>query len=626
MTRYVLSIGFVAMVFIIVPRTPLEGPVGGVLALSSVVVCCWFSGVGPALLMPLTVWLVSRFPLDEPVQSLVPSAQEFLSFLGLTMLTGAVGLAGQFRDRLKAATREHDVRLREQRRALSAARIIFRDVEGRITTWTEGAQQLYGWSSDEAAGRLTHELLRTEFPVPLETIRNELLRERQWRGEVVQTSKRGEKLNVAVHGILYSAENNGRMGVAEVHNDVTALRHAEAAIRESDRQKDLFIATLAHELRNPLAPIRSGLDVLRMMHADSPDDENVLEIMRRQLEHMVRMIDDLLDVSRINTGKVELRRAPVKLADVIHDAVATCRPQIDEAQHTLQVRVPAEPIFVHADAARVVQVLTNLLSNAIKFTAAGGDIGLSAACNNGQVTICVRDTGAGIPAELLPHIFDMFVQVKDPHYRSSTGLGLGLHIVRNIIELHGGTVEARSEGPGRGSEFLIRLPVLTQHAPTGIAPHSPGFSQNGKPASQRVLIVDDNRDAARTLSLMLSRAGFQCRAAFDGPSALLAAKEFNPQAVILDLGMPDMDGLEVARRLRTNPNLDGLLLIAVTGWDKLEDRRKSREAGFDHHLAKPVPFDHLCGLLSHVTSKPVTAPNLELSLATVTAAPLTEHR
>jgi PAS domain S-box-containing protein len=620
-TRYLLSIGVVVAVFTVVPYTPLDGPVGGVLALSSVVVCCWFSGVGPALLMPLTVWVVSRFPFDAPVQSLLPSAQELLTFLGLTMLTGAVGLAGQFRYRLKTATRHHDARLREQRRALSAARIIFRDVEGRITTWTMGAEQLYGWTSDEAAGCLIHDLLRTEFPVPLDTIREELLREGQWRGEVTQTSKRGEKLNVAIHGILYSGENNGRRGVAEVHSDVTALRLAEAAIRESDRQKDLFIATLAHELRNPLAPLRSGLDVLRMMHADSHDDQSVLEIMQRQLEHMVRMIDDLLDVSRINTGKVELRRAPVKLADIIHDAVATCRPQIEEAQHTLQVSLPAENIILLADAARFVQVLTNLLSNAIKFTDAGGDVGLSAVRNGDQVTVCVRDSGAGIPTELLPHIFDMFVQVQDPHYRSSNGLGLGLHIVRNIVELHGGTVEARSDGPGRGSEFLIRLPVLTHHAPIGGERQPTRFAQNGRPASQRVLIVDDNRDAARTLTLMLSHIGFECRAAFDGPSALVAAEEFDPQAVVLDLGMPGMDGLEVARRFRANPDNGGLLLIAVTGWDKLEDRRKSREAGFDHHLAKPVPFDRLCELLGHGTTTPMAAA----PPAAVTAAPVTDR-
>jgi PAS domain S-box-containing protein len=591
-TRYALSLGFVAGVFALIPLTPLDGPVGGIIALSSVVACCWFSGVGPALLMPLIVWLTSQLHSDDPTP--VPSSRELMTFIGLSMLTGAMGLAGGFWRRLRTATLEHDAIMREQTRALSAARIVFRDLDGRITKWNEGAVQLYGWTREEATDRVIHELLRTETPLPLDEIRGKLLLDGQWRGEVVQRHKGGHPLNIVVHAILYSGDGAGRIGVAEVHTDVTELRRAEARIRESDRRKDLFVATLAHELRNPLAPLRTGIEILRMRLSESPDDIAVLETMRRQLEHMVRMVDDLLDVSRINTGRVELRRSRVMLSDVVRDAVAACQPQIQSASQHLTVTIPEAAVLLDADGARLVQVLMNLLGNASKFTDARGEISLNAVREEDQVVIRVRDNGAGVPADALPHIFDLFSQVEDPLRKSRDGLGLGLSIVRTIVELHGGTVEGRSEGPGQGSEFVVRLPVIdvSQPCPT-VDPSEGKDHQNGHPASRRVLIVDDNRDAARMMSVMLSMAGFTCHSVFDGPSALRAAVEFDPHVVVLDLGMPGMDGLEVARRLRAEDRYNAVLLVAVTGWDKEEDRRLTQEAGFDHHLAKPVSFEKL---------------------------------
>ncbi|MBX3437853.1 MAG: response regulator [Planctomycetaceae bacterium] len=596
-TRYLLALGFVGAIFAVIPQTPLNGPVGGMLVLLSVIVCCWFSGVGPALLMPFTIWIVSRLPFNTPARPLIPSAREFLVFFALTMLMGAMGLAGQSRRRLRTATREHDARIHEQARALSAARIIFREIDGRITSWTDGARELYGWTASEATGRIMQELLRTEFPVPLDVIHETLLRDGQWRGELIQTGKGDQRLNVVTHYILYSDECEDSRSVAEVHTDVTNLRLAEAAIRDSDRRKDIFVATLAHELRNPLAPLRSGLDVLRMTRKGSADDAAILEIMHRQLDHMVRMVDDLLDVTRMNTGKVELRLSPVNLADLVRDAVAACRTQIDTAGHELTVTIPQEDIQLEVDAARLVQVLTNLLSNAVKFTDAGGRICLSALPENGQIAIHVADTGCGIPATALPHVFEMFAQVDDPHFRSSGGLGLGLNIVRTLVELHGGTVEARSEGPGRGSDFIVRLPMIMQNA-TARATSLPNDSApDGKSLLKRVLVVDDNRDAANLLTLMLTKSGFQCQSVFDGPSALLAVDDFRPEAVILDLGMPGMSGLEVAERLRAKERDERLLLIAVTGWDKEHDRLRSRQAGFDHHVAKPVPHEQLRTLL-----------------------------
>jgi CheY-like chemotaxis protein/nitrogen-specific signal transduction histidine kinase len=409
-----------------------------------------------------------------------------------------------------------------------------------------------------------------------------------------------------VHCILYAGDNGGQPGIAEIHNDVTDLRRVEAEIRDSDRRKDLFVATLAHELRNPLAPLQSGLEVLRMSQSGSTDARSILEIMQRQLDHIVRMVDDLLDVSRINTGKIELRRTSVLLADVFRDAIEACRPQLDAARHELQVVVPEQAVTLHADAARLVQVLVNLLSNAAKFTPAGGRIRLTGECDGAEVVIRVRDNGAGIRLESLPHIFDMFSQVEDVHRRSAGGLGLGLNIVRTFVEMHGGTVAAHSDGLGCGAEFTLRLPA-NNAAPqaTVSAPGDPRANQAG---THRVLVVDDNQDAARTLSLLLNKIGFECRNAFDGPSALTVAGEFDPHAIVLDLGMPGMDGLEVAQHLRTPPQSSKALLIALTGWDKDEDRRNTRAAGFDHHLAKPVQLDTLQRLLQSLgtTTSPTT--------------------
>jgi PAS domain S-box-containing protein len=598
LTRYLLSLGFVGSLFLIIPHTPLDGPVGGTLAVLSIVVCSWFGGFGPALLMPTLLWVISR--LLEPDRPAVPSGQELMTFIALSLLTGFVGLAGRYRRRLRSTTRQHHARMREQARALSAARIIFRDLKGRITTWSQGAEELYGWRNSEAIGRPIDELLRSEFSAPREDIERQLFRDGQWRGEVLQRRKDGEPRNVVRHCILHSGEGDREPGVAEVHTDVTDLRRAEAALRESDRRKDQFVAVLAHELRNPLAPLRSGLDILRMIRPASPDENSILDTMQRQLEHLVRLVNDLLDVSRINTGKFDLQLEPALLSEILRDALAASRQQVEESDRRLTVQIPEEPLPLNADSARLVQVFTNLLHNAAKFTNAGDAIHVQAACEGGQAVVRVRDSGVGIAPESLQQIFDMFAQIEDPHCRSRDGLGLGLNVVRTIVEMHGGTVAASSDGPGRGAEFVVRLPVLQDPARSGEDGGGEASSTNGDAPSQRVLVVDDNQDAARMLSLMLSTAGFESRSVFDGPSAITAAAEFDPHAVVLDLGMPGMNGLEVARHLRRDNRYEPLLLIAATGWDKEEDRRLTREAGFDYHFAKPVPFDRLRELIGAI--------------------------
>jgi CheY-like chemotaxis protein/two-component sensor histidine kinase len=319
-------------------------------------------------------------------------------------------------------------------------------------------------------------------------------------------------------------------------------------------------------------------------------------MMLRQVEQLVRLIDDLLDVSRINTGKFELRRERVLLNDIIRDAVEASHPHIDAARHQLTVSIPDEPIVLDADRARISQSLLNLLNNAAKFTEPGGRITLSAVRENQAIEIRVRDCGIGIPPEMLPRMFEMFTQLDHSLERSRSGLGIGLSLVRTLVAMHGGTVTAHSAGAGRGSEFVIRLPLPVDQ-PAGSNGKARAATHAGEPVSLRILIVDDNHDAARSLALGLRNQGHVCRTVFDGPSALGEATEFAPQVVVLDIGMPEMSGYEVARRMRATGRFDTATLIAVTGWGQDEDRARSREAGFDHHLVKPVALDELRNLL-----------------------------
>ncbi|HVW02216.1 MAG TPA: ATP-binding protein [Planctomycetaceae bacterium] len=395
----------------------------------------------------------------------------------------------------------------------------------------------------------------------------------------------------------------GLSGLLRRASQQLARRQAEQ-LREQDRRKDQFLATLAHELRNPLAPVRTGLDLLQLAAAGTPDPALVSEVhdmMRRQIDHMVRLIDDLLDVSRITTGKFELRKQRIELADVVRDAVESARPAIDEAGHRLTVAVPGVPLVLEADGTRLSQVFTNLLNNACKFTDRGGDITLTVEPRGREVEIRVRDTGIGIAPEMLPRIFEMFVQPQNPVTRTHGGLGIGLSLVRTMVEMHGGRVEASSHGAGQGSEFVVRLPLVIEPADDG--KESRGTSAcNGDAVTHRILIVDDNRDAARSLAHLLEASGHACRIEFDGRSALCAAADFRPNLCVLDIGMPGMSGYELASRLRANPKLQSATLIALTGWGQDEDFQRSQLAGFDHHLVKPVTAAALNALISQSAS------------------------
>jgi signal transduction histidine kinase/ActR/RegA family two-component response regulator len=388
----------------------------------------------------------------------------------------------------------------------------------------------------------------------------------------------------------------------QIRAHLVQQQRAEAALREADRRKDEFLAMLAHELRNPLAPIRNAVDALQLSDTGDGTLERVRDIMRRQVNHMVRLVDDLLEISRITRGKIELRKQRIDLSAVIASAIETSRPLIESAGHVLHVNLPDESVPLDADPMRLAQVFSNLLNNAAKYTDVSGEIWLDARCEGAVVVIAVRDAGIGIPAEMLPHVFEMFAQEERSRRRAQGGLGIGLTLVKSLTEMHGGSVHAWSDGPGKGSEFEVRLPVLSL-----AADEKTGKQERGRPsrlAALRVLVVDDNIDAADSLGLLLKLLGADSHVVHDGPSALEAIGWYRPTVVLLDLGMPGMDGYEVARRIRQQGPSRDLPLIALTGWGQEEDRRRTEMAGFTHHLVKPADAQTLQGLLEELQVGP----------------------
>jgi signal transduction histidine kinase len=381
---------------------------------------------------------------------------------------------------------------------------------------------------------------------------------------------------------------------AALEAEVADRRTAERALREAARSKDEFLATLAHELRNPLAPLANATEILSRTH-DSPEErarrERALNVIERQVGHMVRLIDDLLDLSRITHGKLELRREWVSLTAVVESALETVQPLLLGRRQAFELVMPETPVLLHVDPMRLAQVLSNLLSNAAKYTEPGGRIRLEAARNGDDVVVSVVDSGIGIPAAHLAHVFTMFGQGHRAYEPVYGGLGIGLALAKNLAELHGGSLTAASEGQGKGSVFTLRLAcAATAAAAAPLAIQSPPLAP---PPPRRILIVDDNVEAALTLAELLALAGHETHAAHDGPTGVDMALRLSPDVAILDLGLPGFDGFEAARRLRAEPTLTGLLLVALSGWVQPDDRVRSRDAGFDHHLAKPVQLKSL---------------------------------
>jgi signal transduction histidine kinase len=376
------------------------------------------------------------------------------------------------------------------------------------------------------------------------------------------------------------------------------LKAYAEALTEADRRKDEFLATLAHELRNPLSPIRNGLDILRASPT-APNAAEIRDMMDRQLSHLLRLVDDLTDVSRVSQGKIELRKARIALSIVLQAAIEASNPLITAGRHELILDLPDEPIWLDADLTRLSQVVCNLLNNAAKYTPDGGKIVLSARKDRDEVLIIVSDNGVGIPSDMLPRVFDLFTQVRDHLDRSGGGLGIGLALVKQLVEMHGGTIAAESTGAGKGSSFRLRLPAAESALTSGAAESSSPVAPPQEPGL-KVLVVDDNLDVARTVGWMIETIGHDYRLVHEGKLAVETAQEYRPDAILLDLNMPGMDGYAVCRALREQALFDNTVIIAQTGWGQTQARSDAGASGFNHHLAKPVNIDRLEQLLAGI--------------------------
>jgi PAS domain S-box-containing protein len=473
--------------------------------------------------------------------------------------------------------------------------------------WSKETEALFGLAPGRFGGTY-EDWTRCVHPEDLSRAEQEL---RRWLADGEGTSEYramwpdGSVRWIQARGKVFFDEAGQPLRWVGINIDVTerkqmeqSLRRQTEALREADRRKDEFLATLAHELRNPLAPISNAVGILAMRGDDPAVVAQTKEVMERQVHQMTRLVDDLLEVSRIGRGKISLQKAPVNLADVVGAAVETSRPLIEAHRHTLTVSLPERPARVEADGARLAQVLSNLLNNAAKYTEDCGRIDLIVEQVKGEAVIRVRDNGIGISLERLPGVFDMFEQIEGAADRSQGGLGIGLTLARRLVEMHGGKIEAHSAGLGKGSEFVTRLPALAEQAPESApepAEEPPAPSAIG---SLRVLVVDDNVDSADSMAVLLRLYGHEVRLAHDGEKAMEEALSFRPDVMFLDLSLPKMDGYEVARRLRQEPAMRRMTLVAMTGYSQDEDRQRTLEAGFNLHLVKPVDFDMLRELLS----------------------------
>jgi PAS domain S-box-containing protein len=564
-------------------RVPVENPV--------------FRDLREGVIVGLTnhTTLIARDGTERPIDdSAAPMRDENGTMLGAVLV---------FRDITARKRAEQTQAFLAAIIASSDDAIVSKTLDGIILSWNAGAERLFGYTALEALGQpitliIPPERQDEEYEI-LARIRSG---ERVSHYETVRVSKQGRRLDISLT-ISPIRDNAGRIiGASKVARDITERKRAEAELREADRRKDDFLALLAHELRNPLAPLRNGLQVLRLAAGDPAAVAQTRNMMERQLGHMHRLIDDLLDVSRVNRNKMELRRRRVLLEDVLKSAVETARPLIEDAGHQFTISLPPHPVYLDGDLTRLAQVFGNLLTNSVKYTSHGGHIWLAALRQGQEVCVSVRDNGIGIPAEALGRIFDMFSQVDRSIERSTGGLGIGLALVKGLVEMHGGTVAVESPGVGKGSTFIVRLPLLEDRAETmpeamaDLGPHAAG-------SKRRILVVDDNRDAATSMAVLLRLMNNDVRTAHDGVEAVEVAQAFQPQAILMDMGMPRLNGYEATRRIREQPWGKPMTIIAVTGWGQEGDKEWSHEAGCDGHLVKPVNLSDLEKLLSELARR-----------------------
>jgi len=505
------------------------------------------------------------------------------------------------RRRYEESLRESEERFRLLVESVKDYAIFMLGPDGRVLSWNAGAERIKGYAPAEIIGRhfstfYPPEMVAIDWPEhELRVARAEgRYEEEAWRLRKDGTRFWANVVITAVHD-----RTGALQGYAKITRDLTQRKQIEA-LEDAGRKMDEFIAMLAHELRNPLAPIRNAVQVMRMFRLGDAKLEWCRDVIDRQVDHMGRLVDDLLDVNRITSGKILVVKTRIELSTVIDRALESSMPLVNEHQHRLEIDMPDEPVRLEADLTRLSQVFLNLVNNAAKYTPNGGVIRLTAKVENGEAVVRVRDNGLGIAPELLPKIFDLFVQGSRSLDRAAGGLGIGLSLVREIVRLHGGTISAVSAGAGQGSEFTVRLP-LARVDPAEASKPSSGMRTTG--AQRRILVVDDNRDAATSMALLLGAFGHEVHTVHDGASAIEQARTLRPDVVLLDIGLPGMDGYDVAARLRELDGLRDTVLIGITGYGQEDDRRRSRDAGFDHHLVKPVEIGILNDLLSTVVGR-----------------------
>lgn len=483
--------------------------------------------------------------------------------------------------------------------------IIAKSLEGIIQSWNAAAERVFGYTAEEAVGRHISLVIPPDRIAEEDQIIASLKQgKRIEQYETERLRSNGQRITVSLTISPIKDDAGNVIGASKIVRDISDrkrleddLRRLAADLSENDRRKNEFLATLAHELRNPLAPMSNMLEVVKHANGDGQILKQAHDTIERQLGQMVRLVDDLLDMNRITHDRLELRRSEVELSSVIQQAVEVARPLIDASRQELTIELPDEPIYLHADRARLAQVFGNLLNNSSKYTRPHGRISLRAQRvdhENSGLVVTVTDNGAGIPPDKLETIFDMFMQVDRSTERSQGGLGIGLTLVKRLAEMHGGTIEARSAGEGKGSEFVVRLPILEK--PAQAVGNASNESTESKP-QRRILIVDDNKDSADSLAMLLEITGNETYMAHDGVEAVEAVEKYRPEVILLDIGLPKLDGHEVCRRVREQPWGKDITVIALTGWGQEDDRRKSEEAGFNGHLVKPVDYDQLLKML-----------------------------
>ena len=490
--------------------------------------------------------------------------------------------------------------------------IVSKTLEGRILSWNRAATRIFGYEPHEVIGKPITIIIPPELHGEEREILAKLGRgERIDHFDTVRVTKDGRRIAISLTVSPVRAADGRVIAASKVARDISGrklaeqrLRQSEEALRLADRRKDEFLALLAHELRNPLAPIRYALAANKKPGRTPEQCRRAEEIIERQVTHMSRLLDDLLDISRITRGALELKKTRTELTSVVGAAIETARPILDEKHHRLLLDLPSQPVELEADVVRLAQIFSNLLINAAKYTDPGGRIQLRALQQDTEVIVSVSDNGIGIAAEMLPQVFNMFFQSDSALGRAEGGLGVGLSLVRGLLALHGGSVEARSEGPGRGSEFIVRLPLGAVTQPGGDV--GAGVEPLSADAGLKILVVDDNRDAADTCAMLLEALGHHVQTAYTGRQALELARAFRPHAMLLDIGLPDVDGYKLAAQVRATPWGRSTVLVAVTGWGQEEDRQRAAAAGFDQHLLKPISAETVETLLQSLARRTAT--------------------